>query len=91
MFENRSNIIDQGSDAPFDVGLDSAQRIVGAQFEDHDIGFLGKRAVHTGEAAGGGVSRNPRVHTRAASPLSPANALRVGPGKPPLAEPRVQR
>ncbi len=51
---------------PHDLWVDAAQRIIGAQFEDHDIGLVRKRPVEPGKAAGGGVARDASIdHVRA--------------------------
>ena len=40
------------------VRIDAAQRVVGAEFDDHGVGPVRNRPVQPGEPAGGGVARH---------------------------------
>ena len=64
----------QGGDDLLEVGarhlrVDAAQRIVGAEFEDHDIGLVGKRPGEPGDAAGGGVTGDAGIDDPRRNPL----------------------
>jgi hypothetical protein len=61
-----------------DRRLDSAQRIIGAQFEDHQVGLLPERAVDAGEAPGSGVARYPLVDDPHHCPLCSQRRLELG-------------
>jgi hypothetical protein len=61
-----------------DVGMDSAQRVVRAQFEDHEVGFLGQRPVHSGEAALRGVARDSRIEDLYRFALCPQTRFELG-------------
>ncbi len=59
-------------------GLDAAQCIVRAQFEDDQIGFFGKCPFHTGEAARGGVPRYSLVDDPHRLPLRSQTRFELG-------------
>ena len=45
-----------------DFGVDAAQAIVGAEFDDKEIGLLPKNPVQPPKTAGGGIAADPCIH-----------------------------
>ena len=47
-----------------DLGVDAAQRVVGAERQDHEFGLVGERPIEPRQAIGRGVARDPGIDDR---------------------------
>ena len=60
------------------AGIQAAERVIGAELDDHHLGILGQGPVEPGEPAGRGVARNPAVQDPGIEALSPQGLLELG-------------
>ena len=59
------------------AGVDAAQRVVGAEFEDHQVGLLGQRPVEPRQPAGGGVAGHPGIDDARANAVGASRASKL--------------
>ena len=58
--------------------IDAAQHVVGAEFEDHDVGLLGERPIESGEPSGRRIAGDPAIDDVNGEPIGAQFRLEPG-------------